>query len=160
MFFSFDHVVWAHSVGLVSDKDTAERAQKTSFYGWLLASLCALAVDVSDATRLHSAREKAAAAAAAAAVATSGDTAKGEAKPAPDAAAQEALRVANDALRLKLISAATAASQAAVAASLLKLVNISPRQTAALGILTSVLAVYQLLPPLPPAPQAVKPKAE
>ena len=97
---------------------------------------------------------------ASAAAATVGDAAKGDAKPAADAAAQEALRVANDALRLKLISAATAASQAAVAASLLKLVNISPRQTAALGILTSVLAVYQLLPPLPPAPQAVKPKAE
>lgn len=170
-------MVWAHSVGLVTNKDTAERAQRTSFYGWLLASLCTLAVDLSDLARLSATRDAASAALAAqrssssgggasdtkdaAAAAAADDAGVAKAKDAvAEKAAVEALRVVDDALRGKLVSAVTMASQAAVAASLLKLVNLSPRQTAALGILSSVLATYQLLPPLPPAPPAHKSKAE
>ena len=58
-FFGFDHVVWAGSAGLVEDKALVERAQRLSFYGWLLGSLCTLAVELAELRRLKAQRDKA-----------------------------------------------------------------------------------------------------
>lgn len=154
IFFTFDHVVWAHAVGFVTNKDTAERAQRTSFYGWLLASLCTLAVDLNDIAKLHASREKAASALAAAKRAEDGE----KKKEGEGTAAVEALRVADDALRTKFVNVASTVSQAAVAASLLKLIELGPRKTAMFGLISSIVATYQLMPPLPPMP--TKSKAE
>jgi TorA maturation chaperone TorD len=139
-FFGFDHVVWAGGAGLVDDKTTLEKAQKLSFYGWLLGSLCQLAADAAELRKLLAAREKARAAA--------GD--------APGAAAA-ADAAAAPALHQRALAATGTAAQAALAAALLGLLPLKPRTIGLIGVTTSAIACYQLLPPLP---KAEPPKAK
>ena len=75
-------------------------------------------------------------------------------KEAPDADAVKKADAAQVAMRARLVAATTVGTQALVAASLLKLIPLQPRSTAALGVLTSALACYQLLPPLPQVAKA------
>jgi|APGre2960657444_1045066.scaffolds.fasta_scaffold01534_6 hypothetical protein len=144
-FFGFDHVVWAGSAGLVEDKALVERAQRLSFYGWLLGSLCTLAVELAELRRLKAQRDKAGGVGASAA---EGTQAAPTARETADATAAS--------MRAKVLAAATAGTQAALAAALLKLLPLSPRATGALGVTTSALALYQLLPPLLPPAKAKK----
>ncbi len=130
-FFGGDHVVWAGGAGLVADKSLVERAQKLSFYGWLLGSLCQLNIELAELAKLRAARAKA---------------------KAVDAAAST--EAADTALRHKMIGAAGVAAQATLAASLLGLLPLKPRAIGALGVTTSAIACWQLLPPLPMAPKA------
>ena len=139
-FFGFDHVVWAGGAGLVEDKTLLEKAQKLSFYGWLLGSLCQLAADAAELRKLLAAREKARAAA--------GD--------APGAAAA-ADAAAAPALHQRAIAATGTAAQAALAAALLGLLPLKPRTIGLIGVTTSAIACYQLMPPLP---KAEPPKAK
>jgi len=136
-FFGFDHVVWAGGAGLVEDKTLLEKAQKLSFYGWLLGSLCQLAADAAELRKLAAARDKARAA--------GGDD--------PKAAAQ-AGEAAQAALQTRALAAAGTAAQAAVAAALLGLLPLKPRTIGVLGVTTSVIACYQLMPAV------AKPKAK
>jgi len=139
-FFGFDHVVWAGGAGLVEDKTLLEKAQKLSFYGWLLGSLCQLAADAAELRKLLAARDKARAAA--------GD--------APGAAAA-ADAAAAPALHQRAIAATGTAAQAALAAALLGLLPLKPRTIGLIGVTTSAIACYQLMPPLP---KAEPPKAK
>jgi hypothetical protein len=136
-FFGFDHVVWAGGAGLVEDKTLLEKAQKLSFYGWLLGSLCQLAADAAELRKLLAAREKARAVA--------GDA------PGAAAAADEA---ALPALRTRAIAATGTAAQAVLAAALLGLLPLKPRTIGLLGVTTSAIACYQLCPALPAPPKA------
>lgn len=167
-FFGFDHVVWAGGAGLVEDKALLERAQELSFYGWWLGSLCGLALDLAELRRLRASRRALRAAQRSAEAeeragggkALGGEAAAERARGAAQAAAAraDALARAAEEQRAKLISVAGLATQAALAASLLKLLPTGPKATGVLGVVTSAIAVYQLLPPLPPP--AAKPKKE
>lgn len=152
-YFGFDHVVWAAGVGLVDNKQLVEKAQEWSFYGWLFSSLLGLAADVAELRKL---RASASRLASLLSTAGSGGDEAGKAKGAGEgeAARRAALAKTEEELSAKLVSLAGLATQAALAASLLKLIHISPRATGVLGVTTSALAVYQLLPPLPAKPKA------
>lgn len=82
--------------------------------------------------------------------------------PEPAAESPEAAEVAKKkaaaqaAVKARLVAATTVGAQAVVAAGLLNLVPLKPRTIGAFGVLTSVLACYQLLPPMPPAPAKAK----
>jgi hypothetical protein len=41
MYFGADHVVWAHQIGLVSNKDSLARWSKVSLWSWALGSVAA-----------------------------------------------------------------------------------------------------------------------
>lgn len=83
-------------------------------------------------------------------------------EPAPESpeAAEAAKKktAARAAVHARLVAATTVGAQAVVAASLLQLLPLKPRTIGAFGVVTSLLACYQLLPPLPP-PAAVKAKS-
>ena len=158
-YFGFDHVVWASGAGLVEDKQLVEKAQEWSLYGWLFSSLLGLASDLAELRKLRASSSR-----LASLPSTPGGGGGDEAGKAKGAGEGEAVRRAalaknQDEVRAKLVSLAGLATQASVAASLLKLVTVSPRATGLLGVTTSAIAVYQLLPALPAAVPA-KPKAE
>ncbi|GFR43503.1 hypothetical protein Agub_g4592, partial [Astrephomene gubernaculifera] len=45
VYFGADHVVWAHQIGLISDKKIGERYQKLSLWTWALGSVCSVAAE-------------------------------------------------------------------------------------------------------------------
>ena len=155
-YFGFDHVVWAAGVGLVDNKQLVEKAQEWSFYGWLLSSLLGLAADAAGLRKLRASASRLASLPSAPGGGGGGGDEAGKAKGAGEgeAARRTALAKTEEELSAKLVSLAGLATQAALAASLLKLIHISPRATGVLGVTTSALAVYQLLPPLPAKPKA------
>ena len=172
VYFGFDHFVasefsrppasltrpaqWAHGAGLLQDKAFAERAQQLSFYGWLLGSLLAVALEADEAQRMHAKRAELRASRPpppqpVAADAGAKEVAAFAEAQAAFAATRASEAAAADALRAKVLQLATSATQVGLAAALLKLLPLSPRATGVLGVASSALAVYQLLPALPEA---------
>lgn len=58
-YFLGDHLVWASSVGLVTDKSLAEKATKLSMYGWMSASLSTLVTETAALLKTESAKPEA-----------------------------------------------------------------------------------------------------
>lgn len=127
VFFGGDHLVWADGAGLLGSKEAKELAAaagRLSLRGWFLASLCQLAADLAELRDLHAAR------------AAGKEGAEGKVP-------------SQEALTLRWASASAAAGQAVVSAGLAGLVPLPPRAIGAVGVATSVVQLYSLLPPLP-----------
>jgi hypothetical protein len=45
LYFAADHVVWAHQIGLLTDKRAGERAQKLSLWSWALGSVTTMILE-------------------------------------------------------------------------------------------------------------------
>lgn len=45
LYFAADHVVWAHQIGLLTNKKAGERAQKVSLYSWALGSVATMVLE-------------------------------------------------------------------------------------------------------------------
>jgi hypothetical protein len=45
LYFAADHVVWAHQIGLLTDKRSGERAQKLSLWSWALGSVTTMILE-------------------------------------------------------------------------------------------------------------------
>lgn len=132
IYFAADHVVWAYQIGLISDKTTGERAQKTSLWGWALGSVCTAALEtvaIVEATAPRRAGE------------SDVEWAKRQ-----DAARRE--------LNGRLLVLFHALVQAGTAAGLLQFIKMRPRTVGLLGSVASAINCYFLLPAFPRRPAA------
>lgn len=135
-YFAADHVVWAHQIGLLSNKRHGERAQKVSLWAWALGSLTTMVLEAN------------------AILATSSRRRAGE-SDAEWAKRQEAARAEVNAHLLVFVHGFL---QALTAVGLLQLYPFKPRTVGLLGSLASALNCYFLLPPFPArAKPAAKP---
>jgi TorA maturation chaperone TorD len=57
-YFAADHMVWAHQIGIATDKLWAERWQKLSLWSWALGSVCSAVVESYLITDLSSQQRK------------------------------------------------------------------------------------------------------
>uniref|UniRef100_A0A7R9SV23 Peroxisomal membrane protein 11C n=1 Tax=Polyblepharides amylifera TaxID=1486889 RepID=A0A7R9SV23_9CHLO len=121
LYFGGDHVVWASSSGLVTDKELVEKAGQISLYGWLVGSVCAALLEAVAAVQ-------------------------SEAKCETDANPSDVIWEQRKKHSLVVTSNVC---QASVALALLGIVPMKPRTTAMLGFLTSAISCYQLLPTFP-----------
>ncbi|KAK3282871.1 hypothetical protein CYMTET_9407 [Cymbomonas tetramitiformis] len=120
VYFGGDHVVWAGQAGILKDKDLVDNAQKCSLYGWLIGSLCVIADQGTGLVKLE-AKAK-------------------ELTEEAELAAAAAKRTTH------AIAIAGSATQAIVALGLLKIVPMQPRTIGAIGVLSSLISCYQLMP--------------
>lgn len=134
MYFAADHCVWAHQIGLTSNKQLADKFQKLSLYSWALGSVCTILVESWQAYKI---------------------TFKDLPNVSPeDQAKKEQLELA---LKQRLFVATHGLVQAALAAGLLQLVPWKPRTVGFLGVVASAMNCYLLLPPRPQQSASAKP---
>ncbi|CAL5227522.1 g10509 [Coccomyxa viridis] len=128
IYFGADHVVWAGQAGLVSNKQTLERYQKASLYGWAGGSLCTVIAEAWELTVLNQTVRR-----------------KDESEEAWQARQLKAIADINS-HSLVLFHALV---QGALATGLLGLTSWKPRFVGFLGVVASAINCYMLFPALP-----------
>jgi len=136
-YFAADHVVWAYQIGLITHKQTGERAQKVSLYSWASGSILTMVLE-GNAILKASARQR------------PGETEVDWAKR------QEQARQEVSQHLLVFIHGFV---QALTAIGLLQLLPWKPRTVGLWGTIASALNCYFLLPPFPKRAPAQKPAA-
>ncbi|KAF8059207.1 lvsF [Scenedesmus sp. PABB004] len=129
-YFAADHVVWAFQIGLVSSKQTGERAQKVSLWSWALGSVVTMIMEANAILSLSSRRLP------------------GE-SDAEWARRQDAARAD---INGRLLVFLHGGLQALTALGLLQLYPFRPRTVGLFGSLASALNCYFLLPAMPKRP--------
>ncbi|PNH09763.1 Peroxisomal membrane protein 11D [Tetrabaena socialis] len=131
VYFGADHVVWAHQIGLITDKKVGERYQKLSLWSWALGSVCTLAAEGYSIAAQSVVRKE------------------GESEEDYCKRVEEVKKQINQ----RLLVIVHALFQAALAAGLLQLLPLKPRTVGVLGVVASAINCYMLLPAYPkPAP--------
>ncbi|GIL49947.1 hypothetical protein Vafri_6243 [Volvox africanus] len=133
IYFGADHVVWAHQIGLISDKKIGERYQKLSLWSWALGSVCTIAAEGWQITAANVTRKE-------------GETEEEYGKRVEEVKKQ---------INQRLFILIHALFQAALAAGLLQVAPLKPRTVGFLGVVASAMNCYMLLPAYPkPAPKS------
>jgi hypothetical protein len=136
LYFAADHVVWAHQIGLLTNKKAGERAQKVSLYSWALGSVATMVLEANTILAVSSRRRP-------------------NESDADWARRQEAARQEVNSHLLVFIHGSL---QALTAIGLLQLYPFRPRTVGLLGTLASALNCYFLMPAFPQRPKAVADK--
>jgi hypothetical protein len=134
IYFGADHLVWAHQIGLTTDKKFGERAQKVSLYSWALGSVCTI-IGESWQISLKMVQRK-----------------ERESDEDYEARVKEAQAVINNHLFVLL----HALIQGLLAGGLLQLLPFKPRTVGLLGMTASAMNCYLLLPSYPKKKMALK----
>ena len=140
-YFFFDHIVWAHQVGLVKG-GTAEgqrKFQRISLFSWMYGSIATGVLQAVTLVRLSTKLSK-----------------KLKAEKDPDAK-QDLKEAAQHAAKKQMYAFCHAAVQTTLAMGLLDLLPLGPRTNGGLGMVSSLMQCYLLFPGTFPDP---KPKAK
>ncbi|KAG2435495.1 hypothetical protein HYH02_011790 [Chlamydomonas schloesseri] len=137
VYFGADHVVWAHQIGLISDKKVGERYQKLSLWSWALGSVCTVATESYQIAAKSVVRKE-------------GESEEDYAKRVEEVKKQ---------INQHLFVLIHGLFQAALAAGLLQLLPLKPRTVGFLGVVASAMNCYMLLPAYPKPVAAAKAKA-
>jgi len=131
LYFGGDHLVWAKSSGILEDAETATLAKKVSMYGWFGGSVCKALVEMFELSKLVSKTNQ-------------------KLKDLTDEEFEEErreVRAKADAQALKrTFSVCHAAVQATLALGLVEALPLKPRTLGVLGVTSSLMNLYMLLP--------------
>lgn len=129
LYFAGDHVVWAHQIGLISDKAVGDRYQKLSLVGWALGS-CLTAIGEGWQISALQVKRK-----------------EGESDEEYNKRIEEIKKQINQ----RLFVLTHAVIQAVLAMGMLGTIKMKPRTTGLLGVIASVMNCYLLYPAYPKA---------
>lgn len=125
-YFLGDHIVWASSIGLVTDKSLAERATKVSMLGWMSASVATLITETAALLKTEASKKD-----------------------------LDGKELSQKRIKHTLLLTQNSC-QVAVAGSLLGLFPLKPRQIATCGVVMSCINLYLMSPTLPALPSKAK----
>jgi len=127
IYFGADHFVWAHQIGLITDKPTGERFQKLSLWSWALGSVCTIAAESYNIASMQ-------------VIQGDGESDESYSKRVDEARA---------AINQKMLVLVHACFQAALACGLLQVAPFKPRTVGLIGCIASAMNCYFLLPAYP-----------
>lgn len=129
VYFGADHFVWAYQIGLTTNKQLGEKAQKISLWSWALGSVCTILTET-YALALNAAQSQ-------------------KLGPDDDDKRKELAKTAHQ----KQLVLAHGLVQALLAVGLLQVLPFKPRTVGLLGVIASAMNCYFLLPAYPAPPK-------
>jgi hypothetical protein len=147
-FFALDQVVWLGRSGIYKNKEQTDFLGRISLYCWMAGTFCGGLVEVAELSRVAVAVKK-----------TAKELKRAKQSGAPDGVAKlkEDIKAYQTQSKDRALSFVKCGLDIFVAIGLLQLApkSITPRVTGGLGLITSLISCYQLLPPSP-APAKAK----
>eukprot|EP00798_Chlamydomonas_sp_ICE-L_P016871 gene16871-23142_t len=127
MYFGADHIVWAHQIGLATDKTSLERWQKVSLWSWAMGSVATVIVESW--------------------MIAEGSVVRREGEREEDF--NQRVAVARKEANARMLTLIHGLVQAALAAGLLQVLPFKPRTLGVLGVVASAMNCYFLMPSYP-----------